>query len=198
MLPLRRVEEMTAMYSPSRIVVISILLLNLAILVFAPLRATEPTEKQAKLNGGYYLLHQLGDDESKLPLLLVVKHAPPEIHSFADLVSKTGKETVADIESFQDKNQAIQFDRNPLPKIEQEVRDSIKDDKQHQLLFGTTDSEFARALLVSQIEASSYGLNLGKVLAAQETDPDRIKTLQHLSKKWLTVRENAFRLLRNY
>jgi len=158
----------------------------------------ESTEKQANLNGGYHLLHKLSGDESQLPMLLLVKHAPPELATFADEISKVGKETMAALDRFQDQDPAIHFDRNPLPSIEQDVRDSIKGDKQHQLLFGTSDSEFVRALVVSQIEASTYGLNLCKTLADQEDDPARIKTLRRLSDKWLEVRRKAFQILRNY
>lgn len=177
---------------------IPFLLGTLTICSISPSFAGESAEKQAKLNGGYYLLHKVSDDESALPLLLLVKHAPPELSAFADQISKTGKATMEALERFQDKDPALKFDRNPLPRIEQDVRDSIKGDKQHQLLFDTSDSEFTRALIVSQIEASTYALNLCKVLAEQETDSGRIKTLQRLSAKWLEMRNRAFRILRDY
>ncbi len=163
-----------------------------------PIHASNASEPQAKLNGGYYLLHKLSDDESQLPLLLVVKHAPPGIPDFARHISRTGKETIAALEQFQDQDNAIQFDKNPLPAIEQDVRDSIKDDKQHQLLFGTSNSEFVRALIVSQIEATTYATHLCKVLADQETDSGRTEKLRHLSAKWLALRNEAYRILRDY
>jgi hypothetical protein len=151
-----------------------------------------------KLNGGYYLLHHLAGDEAQVPLLLLVKHAPAELGTYADRISKTGKETIALLDRWQQGDSSLRFDRNPLPPIEQETRDSIKADKQHQLLFGTSDTEFVRAFIVSQIEAASYGQNLCKVLADQETDPDRAKTLRHLAAKWLAMRDEAFRILRDY
>lgn len=163
-----------------------------------PGRGGETLDRQQKLNGGYYLLHKLSEDETQVPLLLIVKHAPKEISGYADQISKTAKQSLASLEHLQQDDSSIQFDRNPLPQIEQDTRASIKADKQHQLLFGTTDSEFVRALLVSQIEACTYGINLSKVLAEQETDPDRVKTLRHISAKWLDMRNEAFRILRNY
>jgi hypothetical protein len=160
--------------------------------------STASEDRQARLNDGYYLLHSLSGDESQLPLLLDLKHAPPELGTYADSISKLGKETSATLENFQDKNSSINFDRNPLPQIEQDVRDSIKSDKQHQLLFGTSNSEFVRALLVAQIEATTYATHLCKVLADQETNPGRAEKLRHLSTKWLNLREEAFRMLRDY
>jgi hypothetical protein len=155
----------------------------------------EAAEKQGKLNGGYYLLHQLCEDEAKLPLLLDVKHAPSEIVNFADRISETAKECIADLEQMQDSNPAVKFNRNPLPPIERDVREAIQDEKQHQLLFGTSDAEFERALLVSQIEASNYARNIAKILANQETDPKRIKHLAKISFRWLTIHKESFRML---
>ena len=182
----------------SRAALFSLLTGLSAFMAMLPTWGDGPSDHQGKLNGGYFLLHQLADDEAQLPLLLDVKHSPAEITAFADQISKTAKETVADLDRLQESDPSIRFDRNPLPQIERNVRASIKDDKQHQLLFGTTDSEFVRALLVAQIEASSYALHLNKVLADQETNPDKAKTLRHLSAKWLAIRNKAFRILRNY
>jgi hypothetical protein len=168
------------------------------IFTMTPSPGDEPDQHQAKLNGGYYLLHQLADDEAQLPILLDLKHAPPEVVQYADKISKAGKETEGALEEMQDHDSKIQLDRNPLPPIEQNVRDSIKDDKQHQLLFGTSNAEFVRALIISQIEATTYALHLSKVLADQESDPARVKKLQHLSAHWLALRNEAFSILRNY
>jgi hypothetical protein len=151
--------------------------------------------RQEKLNGGYYLLHHLCDDEAQLPLLLDVKHAPEAIKTFAIRISKTAKESNSLLEQMQDSDPALKFDQNPLPSIERDVRASIQDEKQHQLLFGTSDAPFVRALLVSQIEASNYGHNLAKVLSEQESDPKRIKLLERISAKWLAIHAEAFRLL---
>jgi hypothetical protein len=158
----------------------------------------DPAVDRNEMNGGYYLLHHLSEDEAKVPLLLLVKHHPPAISDFADAVSKTAKDTLAALDRFQQNAPSLQFDKNPLPEIEQETRDSIKAEKQHQLLFGTTDSNFVRAFLVSQIEACTYGNNLCKVLAKDETSADRTETLEHLSVKWLAVRDRAYRLLGDY
>jgi hypothetical protein len=181
-----------------RLAFFSVLAIAGTAMVMLPLHGDEASDRMEKLNGGYFLLHQLGDDESQLPLLLDLKHASPEIATFADQISRTAKKTVADLERFHQRDPSIRFDRNPLPQIERDVRASITADKQHQLLFGTTDSEFARALLVAQIEASGYAIHLSKVLAEQETDPDRTKSLRHISAQWLGLRNEAFRILRNY
>ena len=165
--------------------------------VLTPTRGSETSEHRDYLNGGYYLLHHLCEDEAKLPLLLDVKDAPPEIEKYAVHISKTAKESITALERLHENDPHLNFDKNPLPRIERDVRESIQADKQHQLLFGTTGAEFVRALLVSQVEASSYALNLAKVLSQQEKNPDRVKTLQHISVQWRAIHEEAMRLLRN-
>ncbi len=158
--------------------------------------ASEASERPEQLNGGYYLLHHVCEDETNLPLLVAIKHTPPEIASYVDKIAKTSRESITALDRLQKGDATLQSDKNPLPPIERDVRQSIRDDKEHQLLFGTTDTEFVRALLVSQIEASGYALNLAKVLSEQEKNPDRVKALQHISAKWLTIRNEAYRLLR--
>jgi len=51
-------------------------------------------------------------------------------------------------------------------------------------------------LLVSQVEASGYALNLAKVLSQQERDPARVKALRRLS-RMAPIHQETMRLLRN-
>ena len=135
-------------------------------------RAQDNAAYQDNLNGGYYLLHKLYADESQVPILLDLKTAPKEIQDFAD--------------------------KNPLPKIEQEVRASITDEKQHQLLFGTKGPDFVRAFLVSQAEATKYAANIDKVLAGQDKNPEHERDLRRMSAQWSALGDEVFRLMRNY
>jgi hypothetical protein len=168
------------------------------LLTTTTMRGDTTSEKTTKLNGGYYLLHQLSADEKQVPMLMVIKHVPSGLPPYADHIAKTAAETLTALDHMQQGDPSLRFDQNPLPMIEQDVRDSIKEDKQHQLLFGTTDAEFVRAFLISQIEACTYAENISKVLAQQETDPDRVKTLQRLSTEWFHMRNEAYRILRDY
>ncbi len=175
--------------------VLWIVAIGLTLASWTFLHADDLSARQAKLNVGYYLLHRLCNDEAQLPLLLDVKHAPDAIEGFAIKVSKTAKASNALLEQMEAGDRGLNFDKNPLPSIEQDVRASIQDEKKHELLFGTRDEAFVRALLVSQIEASNYGHNLAKVLSEQESDPNRIKALTRISVQWMAIRREAFRLL---
>jgi hypothetical protein len=169
--------------------------LAMVIVLTDSLRASDSADRQNELNGGYYLLHQLCDQESQLPMLALIKTTPQEIVGYVHRVARTANDSKTALDHMQDEDGAIRFDRNPLPPIERDVRKSISDAKQHQLLFGTSNGAFVRALLVSQIEASNYALSIAKVLAEQETDPTRVKALQALQGKWQTRLDEAYRYL---
>ena len=179
--------------SPSRLFLLAGFLI---LSVGSNLSAGEKSDAQAELNGGYYLLHQLCDDEAHLGLLLMVKDAPKVISTYAREVADVADKDRATLERLQDTDKYLKLDDNPLPPIELAVRDSIKDEKQHRLLFGTTGSDFVQSLLVSQLEASTYATNIAKVLAAKEKDPDRIRTLQRISAHWAKLRDEGYQLLK--
>lgn len=161
-------------------------------------RAEDTTNYRDDLNGGYYLLHTLYDDESQLPLLLDLKTAPPELQQFADKISRTAKDGMATLDRMRKVDPKMNWEKDPLPTIEQDVRESITGEKQHQLLFGTKGPEFARALLVSQAEATKYAANIDKVLAGREKNPDHVRDLKRMAAQWSALFDESFRLLRNY
>ena len=117
---------------------------------------------------------------------------PADVADYIKRVSKTAKEALDWIGRTEEGDPALKLEENPLPKFEQEVRSSISDDKQHILLFGTTKTAFARALLRSQIEASNYIMHITKVLA--EKDPGREGKLMKISNQWRRLRDEGVRL----
>jgi hypothetical protein len=163
------------------------------LLLLAPLRADN--HGQPYFNNGYSLLHSLCDQEKSLDMILIVKTTPKDVADFAHEVSKASKESLDLLEDLQDHDKAIRFDQTGLCQFELDTRASIKDGKQHLLLFGTTDKNFARALLVTQIEAGGYGMNLAKVLAAAEPNAHRAAVAQKISARWEKLRDKAYRLL---
>jgi hypothetical protein len=162
-------------------------------LALLPARAGDDNARY--LNNGYSLLHNLCDQETQLDMILIVKTAPKDVADFAHEVSRAAKANEALLEDLRDHDKAIRFNQSGLPKFEVDTRESIKGDKQHMLLFGTKGSAFARALLVTQIEAGTYGMNLAKVLADAEPNPHRAAVLQKISARWGKIRDKAYRLL---
>jgi len=170
----------------------------LSILAGAPFCCGAESASTPYLNGGYFLLHKLLADESKLHLLLDLKHAPKEIQDYAQEISQTAKDDLSLLDKIRESNTSVNWDKNPLPRFEQDVRDSIADEKQRQLLVGTKNDDFVRALLVSQAEASNYASTMAKVMAQRSPTADRRQELADMSARWQALNRKDFQLLRNY
>jgi hypothetical protein len=163
-------------------------------LLFVP-RQAGAEETQRDLNNGYSLLHHLCEQESQVDLILMVKTTPKAVADFAHEVSKTADENRAILDRMATHDSAIRFDVPGLPPIETQTRESIKSDKQHTLLFGTKGSDFAKTLLVTQVEAGTYGMNMCKVMADDESNDQRATELRHMSDRWEKLRNKAYALL---
>ena len=161
-------------------------------------RCDNTSSARDNLKGGFYLLHDLLSNEHDVPFLLDIKTAPQEIQDFAKKISLTAEDGKAELDKMRDSDPKISWAKNPLPKIEQDVRGSIKGEKQHQLLFGTKDNDFVRAFLVSQAEASMYASNIAKVMAQEDREPRQAHVFTLISNRWHALYEEDFRLMRNY
>ncbi len=171
---------------------------GLCALTLSPIQADSSPSPRENSNAGFYLLHDLLGDEANVPLLLDLKTAPQEIQDLAKKISLTAKDGAAALDKMRDADPKIDWDKNPLPKMEQDVRASIKDEKQHQLLFGTKGPDFVRAFLVSQAEASKYAANIAKVMSQQDKNSWHQREFTRISDRWHALYEEDFRLMRNY
>jgi hypothetical protein len=179
-------------------IIVGATILFLSTIGLVNVRAHDEANDRQELNAGFFLLHDLLQNEEGLPFLLDVKTSPPDVQDFAKKISQTAKVDLVTLDHMRAGDPAIKWDKNPLPKFEQDVRASITTEKEHQLLFGTRGPDFARALLISQAEATKYAANIAKVLAEREHDPAQVRDLQRMSDQWHALSDQTFRLLRNY
>ena len=169
--------------------------LGLALVSESSLFAEPNVSTQRDLQVGFFLLHDVCHEESPLHFITLVKTTPKTVADFVGRVSREAGASVQKIEAMEASDRSLVLEKNPLPDLEVSVRSSIQADKQHQLLFGTSGTAFARALIVSQIEAANYIAHLSQVLAEEDPSPGRSQSLRDLSVKWLSLRDEAYRLL---
>jgi hypothetical protein len=169
-------------------------LIALAILACPALGDTAPGSTQ-DLRAGFFLLHQVCDQESQVDLLNIIKTTPPEVGDYVKRVSNLAKESLATLDRFADHDSSLQDTTDPLPPFEQATRQNIQDEKQHQLLFGTKGGTYARRLLFSQVQAAAYIVNLSKTWAERDPNARRDAAMQKMSARWTKIREEGFRLL---
>ncbi len=166
-----------------------------AFLVLAqPLHAADDDKARYRQNG-YGLLYKLCEQEQPLDLILIVKTTPKEVGDFLHQVSAAAKQDVNALDELQGHDKALTFAYRGLPQFEEDTRNSIRDDKQHMLLFVDTGSAFTRAILVTQIEAGTYGMNLAKVLAGAEPNAHRAAVVRQIGERWEKLRNRAYALL---
>jgi hypothetical protein len=158
-----------------------------------PARAASGSEHDLRV--GFYLLHDVCNKETQVHLITLIKTTPARETDYVGRISRLADGTLAIVTRLEEGDSSLAMEDNPLPTFEQKVRSSIRADKQHQLLFGTSGPDFARALLVTQIEAANYILHIARNLAEEDTDADRAATLRKVSSRWLAIRNEGFRLL---
>lgn len=163
------------------------------VLLALPLRAAD--EEALYRTNGYSLLYKLCDQEKPVDMILLVKTTPKEIVVYLHQVAASAKQDVAWLDDLRDHDKGLTFDQSGLPPFEEATRDSIQDDKEHLLLFGSTGSAFVRALLVTQIEAGTYGMNLARVLASSEPNEKRAAVVRKIGDRWQKLRDRAYALL---
>jgi len=155
---------------------------------------TAPGSRQ-DLRAGFFLLHQVCDQESQVDMLNIIKTTPPEVGDYVKRVSGLAKETLATLDRFADHDSSLQDTTDPLPPFEQATRKNIEAEKEHSLLFGTKGKTYARRLLFSQIQAATYIVNLSQTWSERDPDADRDVTMRRMSERWAKIREEGFRLL---
>jgi hypothetical protein len=147
------------------------------------------------LNHGYGLLHKLCEQEKQVDLILLVKTTPPDVAALLHEVTKSAGSDLDLFDQMAARDHAIRFDDLGLPLIEMKTRDAIKADKQHMLLFGTKGNDFAKTVLITQVEAGTYGMNMCTVMADAETNGHRAAELRRMSGRWEKLRNKAYALL---
>jgi hypothetical protein len=90
----------------------------------------------------------------------------------------------------------LQLNKVSLPSFEIDVRTSMANDRKQQLIWGTSGSAFAQALVMTQSETTNYGLHVAKVLSETEPDSDRARAMRHIYDKWLALHDEAYQLSR--
>ena len=156
--------------------------------------AAESQANQSSLNDGYSLFYHFCDQESELSLLLWVKTAPSDIIAYAKRISSTAKDDMAILNKFSASDKALRLDKTSLPAFELEVRKSMDEDRQQQLVWGSSGAAFGHAVSMTQSEATNYGQHVAKVLAEMEPDPDRARVMRGISDKWSALHAEAYKL----
>jgi hypothetical protein len=131
-------------------------------------------------NNAFALLADLLNDEKNVSKILLIKFESPEVDRLITEISKTADEGATLLETFSKSDPSLAKTNLDLPPGEKATRDAIAQTKKEQLLH-TKGKEFEFELLLTQVQALSYGAHLASVIAANEPLPDRARQFTNLS-----------------
>jgi hypothetical protein len=160
----------------------------------SPLIGAESKPGQVSLNDGYSLFYDFCKQESQLSLLLWIKTTPPDISDYAKLIASTAREDMTILEKMGVADSSLELNKVSLPPFELDVRSSMAEDRKQQLIWGSSGTAFAKALVMTQSETTNYGLHVAKVLAEMEPDSHRALAMHRMYDKWLELHNEAYRL----
>lgn len=166
------------------------------LLTITPALAGSSNASQDFLNNGYSQFYHFCDQEKDLSLLTYIKSTPAAVADYQKRISSTARDDMAILSKFAADNKALRLNKPSLSSFETNVRTSMDFDRNKQLLIGTTGALYAQAMLMTQSEATNYGLHVAKVLAESEPNPARARAMARICERWTSLHAEAARLNR--
>lgn len=137
-------------------------------------------KKLAERNDAVSLLYDLFQDEKNLSKILIIKHGDPEFDTLIKSIAHTTGDAAARLEQMAAADAQVRLHALELPAGEKATRAAIAKTKEHELLF-SSGTRFQFDLLLTQVDALSYGWHLAKIAAENSTSPDEARTFTEIS-----------------
>jgi hypothetical protein len=159
-----------------------------------PSHAVEGGSAETTRNNAYSLLHQLLEDEKNVSLLRFIKREQDDVKTLIKKISTSSGAGAKMIEEFAKREPSIHLEDILLPPGEVATRKAIASTRKKELL-NQSGPEFERSLLLTQVEALSYAWHLAKVVAENETQPDRARAMTELGETLKQLHQEVVALL---
>lgn len=149
---------------------------------------------QSTRNNCYSLLHDLLEDQKNVSLLLFIKREQNDVNTLIKAIAENSATAAKLLEEFAKHDPSISLDDMRLPSGEVATREAIAATKKKDLLDESGDT-FELSLLLTQLQALSYGWHLAKIASENETQPDRARTLAGIREDMKHLYRETFALL---
>jgi hypothetical protein len=150
---------------------------------------------EPQIQDGFFLLQDTCRKEKEIHLLPFLKTTPADIADYLNKISEAANTTMVTLDHLKKGDDSLDQEKNPLPLVEQQVRESFTTAAKAKVLSGTKGPAYVRALLVDQLQESIYIGALAKVMSEDDTDSDRAASLRKIADKWQEIRDTGYRLL---
>jgi hypothetical protein len=156
------------------------------------IESTTP-ERQLR-NNCCSLLYELLQDEKNVSKLLIIKGERPEVNRLIKEISSAAGAGAKKLEELAKLGHGVSLRASGLPPGERATRDAISKTRTRELLVASGD-DFELKLLLTQVEALSYGAHLAKVAAKNEPLPERAHEFAGLSDEMQRLYSRVIALL---
>ena len=133
-------------------------------------------------NNCYSLLKQLLDNEKDVNLLHLIKAETPDLRKLIKQISVAAADGSKQLEAFAKEDSSLALDNYDLPPGEVKTRAAISKLHEKELLHAT-GATLELDLLLTQVEALTYGAQLAKLARENDQQPDRARYLIGLSEQ---------------
>lgn len=149
---------------------------------------------QSTRNNGYSLLHQLLAEQKDVSLLRFIKREHADVKNLIKIIAADSATAAKLLEECAKHDPSINLDDIRLPSGEVATREAIASTEKKQLL-GETGDEFELRLLLTQAEALNYAWHLAQVAGKNDTQPERARALEGVSKNMERLYNKVFVML---
>ena len=147
-------------------------------------------------NNSLSLLEELLNEEKGLSYILIIKSASPQLKQLVKNISKTASAGAKLIAAEKKQDAGLRLAGNGLPPGEKATREKISKIKEHDLLH-SKNAEFELQLLLTQVEALSYGAQLALTAADNDPQTSRARKFASLSGQLSLLHEQVVAMLRS-
>lgn len=162
-----------------------------------PTETKVTTNENLKIrNNAASLLYQLLEDEKHVGKLLIIKREKKDFEKLIERISKSAQSGAHELERLKKTDATLDLEAAWLPEGERRTREAISKTRTSELLRAKAD-DFEYKLLLTQLEALSYGWHLAKVAAAHEPGKEQAAVLSRLSSELEGLYHQTSAFLRN-
>ena len=146
-------------------------------------------------NNAVSLLYDLSQDEKNLGKILIIKHGSQEFDGLIKAIALTMGDSGTRLEQLAVADPALKLHALELPSGEKATRDAIARTKEHELLF-SSGANFQFELLLTEVDALSYGWHLAKIAADNSTRPEEVRAFTEISAALANLYEQDVTMLK--
>jgi hypothetical protein len=157
---------------------------------------TTDTEKIALRNNAVSLLYDLLGDEKKVKEILIIKRKNAKLDRLIDAISDSSSDAAKRLQQMAKEDPTLNLHALKLPAGEIATRHAIAKTEEHELLLSSGEN-FEFDLLLTQVDALSYGWHLAGIAAKNSPRPEGALASMEISTAYKDLHAQASAMLKS-